>query len=181
VLGSLASWCSSRSIGSGGKGIVIGQNASKTELDRLRESVRADRAAGCPSHWCSCRWCPRSSANDCGAARRPAPVRGERRPRRLGAARRADPGRAAEGSFVVNSSQGGGSKDTWCSMAPRRSWPRPDLRVSSKSQHRRRCPGRPRIPARPLPKPNNSSNRRPRCLPNRGIADVDRSLCRTRR
>ena len=50
---------------------------------------------------------PRSSpaTSICGRSRSPG--------RHLGAARRPDPGGAATGSLIVNSSQGGGSKDTW--------------------------------------------------------------------
>ena len=54
-----------------------------------------------------------SSAGDRAAPPRPAAVRGARRRRRVGRARRPDPGRLREGSLVANSSQGGGSKDTW--------------------------------------------------------------------
>ena len=51
-------------------------------------------------------------------ARGPAAVRGQRRRQDLGAARRPDPGGAARGRLVVNSSQGGGSKDTWVLADP---------------------------------------------------------------
>ena len=85
--------------GSGGKGIVIGPRATRAELDELRgqgagRPARLDRPAG------------RSSSRPCrryvdgrlrAAARRPAAVRGQRRQPRLGAARRADPGRARRG------------------------------------------------------------------------------------
>ena len=87
---------------------------------RRRRSTRCasgcspTRAAGSPSRWSSCRPCRRSStARLAPAARRPAAVRGQRR-RRVwvlpgGLTRVALP----EGELVVNSSQGGGSKDTW--------------------------------------------------------------------
>ena len=100
--------------GSGGKGLVIGPDASKKELDRTarpadRGPARLDRAAGraAVDHPDTRR---RRHASP---ARRPAPVRRQRRARDLGSARRPHPGGAARGQLVVNSSQGGGSKDTW--------------------------------------------------------------------
>ena len=84
--------------GSGGKGLVVGPDASRSELDELRGAAarrpaRLDRAAG------------RAALDDpdprrgrhAPAPRRPAPVRGERRRRRVGAAGRPHPRRAARG------------------------------------------------------------------------------------
>ena len=101
--------------GSGGYGLVIGPAASEADLDRrcgqgARRSARVDRAgAGRAVDRADVR-----RRQDGRAPPRPAAVRGERRPRRLGGAGRPHAGRACpSGSLVVNSSQGGGSKDTW--------------------------------------------------------------------
>jgi uncharacterized circularly permuted ATP-grasp superfamily protein len=100
--------------GSGGKGLVIGPQASEEVLDNLRVTVAAD-----PRSWIAQRPVALSTA--------PTYVGQKMRPRHLdlrpfalhdgedvwvvpgGLTRVALP----EGSLVVNSSQGGGSKDTW--------------------------------------------------------------------
>ena len=84
--------------GSGGKGIVIGPQADEKTLARARgqgaghaaglDRAEADRAVHLPDA---------DRRPDRAAARRPAAVRGQRRRQGVGAARRADPGRAARG------------------------------------------------------------------------------------
>ena len=83
--------------GSGGKGIVIGPRATPRSSTSCAPRCSPTRAAGSPSRWCSCRPCPTFVDGRSAAARRPAAVRGQRRPPGLGAARRPDPGRAARG------------------------------------------------------------------------------------
>ena len=84
--------------GSGGKGLVIGPDASRDELDALRKRViarppRLDRAAGPAAvHGADAQ---RRQVRP--AARGPAPLRRQRRRRRLGSARRTDPGGAQGG------------------------------------------------------------------------------------
>jgi uncharacterized circularly permuted ATP-grasp superfamily protein len=98
---------------SGGYGIVIGPQASAAELRQLEESVRAD-----PRGWIAQPLQEFSTI--------PTYQQGKLRPRRAdlrpfaltGSSTWVVPGgltRVAlvEGSYVVNSSQGGGSKDTW--------------------------------------------------------------------
>ncbi|WP_035766793.1 circularly permuted type 2 ATP-grasp protein, partial [Arthrobacter sp. TB 23] len=100
--------------GSGGKGLVIGPDASKEELDALRERVTAD-----PRGWIAQPVLQLSTV--------PTMSGGQFSPRHVDlrpfAVNDGDdvwvlPGgltRVAmkEGSLIVNSSQGGGSKDTW--------------------------------------------------------------------
>ncbi len=100
--------------GSGGKGIVIGPRASGDELDALRRAVEDD-----PRKWIAQPVVQLSTV--------PTLVDGQLRPRHVdlrpfavndGERVRVLPGgltRVAlpEGELVVNSSQGGGSKDTW--------------------------------------------------------------------
>ena len=84
--------------GSGGKGIVIGPQATKAELDELREKVMpgpavVDRPAGDPAeHRPDVR-----QRRDASPPRRPAAVRGQRRQPRVGAPRRPDPRGAGRG------------------------------------------------------------------------------------
>lgn len=107
--------------GSGGYGIVIGPDASQKELDAIRRKVRAD-----PRGWIAQPVVQLSTV--------PSKIGGRLLPRHVdlrpfavndgddiwvlpgGLTRVALP----EGSLVVNSSQGGGSKDTWV-LAPRTS------------------------------------------------------------
>jgi uncharacterized circularly permuted ATP-grasp superfamily protein len=100
--------------GSGGYGLVIGPAATERELAKLRKDVLAD-----PRRWIAQPVVPLSTA--------PTLVDGELVPRHLDLRPFAvnDGGRVwvmhggltrvalVEGSLVVNSSQGGGSKDTW--------------------------------------------------------------------
>jgi uncharacterized circularly permuted ATP-grasp superfamily protein len=113
--------------GSGGYGIVFGPNASTTELSALRKRIR-----GNPRGWIAQPVVQLSTV--------PTKVGQRLRPRHVdlrpfavndgssvfvlpgGLTRVAVP----EGSLVVNSSQGGGSKDTWV-LAPRSSTVDPEL------------------------------------------------------
>ncbi len=101
--------------GSGGKGIVIGPNASPRELDVLREKVLADpRGRGSPSPSYSSRRCRRCSTDGMRPRHvdlRPFAVNDGHKVWVLpgGLTRVALP----EGELIVNSSRGGGSKDTW--------------------------------------------------------------------
>ena len=113
--------------GAGGMGIVIGPQASTAELTVLRErvaarSARLDRAAG--------RWQLSTVADARSASLAPRHV--DLRPFAVndgddvwvlpgGLTRVALP----EGALVVNSSQGGGSKDTWVLAGERTVRPRP--------------------------------------------------------
>ncbi|KAB1659087.1 circularly permuted type 2 ATP-grasp protein [Pseudoclavibacter sp. CFCC 11306] len=108
--------------GSGGKGIVLGPQASRDELDQLRRRLRKD-----PRGWIAQPVVMLSTI--------PSVVEDGIRPRHVdlrpfavndgedvwvlpgGLTRVALP----EGQLVVNSSQGGGSKDTWVLGAPARS------------------------------------------------------------
>ena len=108
--------------GSGGNGIVIGPQAADEELALVRERVLAS-----PRDWIAQELVQLStSPSQCGD--RLAPRHIDLRPFAVndGERVRVLPGgltRVAlrEGSFIVNSSQGGGSKDTWV-LAP---WPDP--------------------------------------------------------
>ena len=135
--------------GSGGKGLVIGPAASETTLADLRAKVLADPRGWIAQEPVALSTAPTYVDGRMGAAPpRPAPVRGERRARRVGRARRAHPGRApGEGSLVVNSSQGGGSKDTWVLAAADRRARGPDRRRAAPS------PPPPMPSAAPDPRP----------------------------
>jgi uncharacterized circularly permuted ATP-grasp superfamily protein len=100
--------------GAGGKGIVIGPHADKSTLDTLRVAVRAD-----PRGWIAQRPVALSTSPTL-IGDRVAPRHIDLRPFAIndgsdvwllpgGLTRVALP----EGALVVNSSQGGGSKDTW--------------------------------------------------------------------
>ncbi len=100
--------------GSGGKGLVIGPEATGAELDELAEAVEAE-----PRHWIAQRVVALSTAPtwvDQTMVRRHVDLRpfavndGENVWVLPGGLSRVALG---EGGLVVNSSQGGGSKDTW--------------------------------------------------------------------
>ena len=101
--------------GSGGHGIVIGPQATDEELAEVTgEGARPTRATGSPRSWCCCPRCRPRSATGCGRGTSTC----ARSPTNDGERVHVLPGgltRVAlrEGSLVVNSSQGGGSKDTW--------------------------------------------------------------------
>ena len=100
--------------GSGGKGIVIGPQASEQELDQLRSTLLGD-----PRGWIA-QQVVQLSTSPTQVGDRLAPRHIDLRPFAVNDGERVWvlPGgltRVAlpEGSLVVNSSQGGGSKDTW--------------------------------------------------------------------
>jgi uncharacterized circularly permuted ATP-grasp superfamily protein len=106
--------------GSGGKGIVIGPHATDRELNKLRKTVAKD-----PRAWIAQRPVQLSTVPTL-TERGPAPRHVDLRPFAVndgddvwvlpgGLTRVALP----EGQLVVNSSQGGGSKDTWVLAAER--------------------------------------------------------------
>ncbi len=131
--------------GSGGKGIVIGPGASRAELDRLREQVLAD-----PRSWIAQPVVQLSTV--------PTYVEGRLGPRHVdlrpfavndghrvwvlpgGLTRVA----LAEGELIVNSSRGGGSKDTWVLAGPSASKSRDPGSVSGEPP-----PPRPAVPGLP--------------------------------
>ncbi len=112
--------------GAGGAGIVIGPQASKTELATLRKKVAAD-----PRGWMAQRPVALSTSPVL-IGEGLAPRHIDLRPFAVndgedvwllpgGLTRVALP----EGELVVNSSQGGGSKDTWVLIGPRSAEPAP--------------------------------------------------------
>jgi uncharacterized circularly permuted ATP-grasp superfamily protein len=113
--------------GSGGKGIVIGPQATAAELEELRAKVMAD-----PRSWIAQPVVQLSTV--------PTYVNGQMRPRHVdlrpfavndgnrvwvlpGGLTRVALG---EGELIVNSSRGGGSKDTWVLAGPSRQQARPE-------------------------------------------------------
>ena len=105
--------------GSGGKGIVIGPRATKSELDALRRRVTED-----PRGWIAQPVVQLSTVPTlierlpAAAPCRSSTVRSQQWRRRVGASRWTHPRGVAEGELVVNSSQGGGGKDTWVLSPP---------------------------------------------------------------
>ncbi len=100
--------------GSGGYGMLVGPHASKAEIEAFARKLAADPANFIAQPTLSLSTCPTSLANGI------APRHVDLRPFVLSGADgvRVVPGgltRVAlkEGSLVVNSSQGGGTKDTW--------------------------------------------------------------------
>jgi uncharacterized circularly permuted ATP-grasp superfamily protein len=135
--------------GSGGKGIVIGPRASKEELDALRARVTAD-----PRGWIAQPLVQLSTV--------PTLIEDELKPRHVdlrpfavnsgdevwvlpgGLTRVALP----EGELVVNSSQGGGSKDTWVLSPPAH---RPPVAAEEEELAAEVPPAPPQPPAAPTP------------------------------
>ena len=100
----------------GGYGMLMGPQSTAAERDEFRARIIAEPRRYIAQHRIELSTCPTWIA----AERRLEPRRVDLRPYVLtgegtavGAARRAHARRAARGSYVVNSSQGGGSKDTW--------------------------------------------------------------------
>jgi uncharacterized circularly permuted ATP-grasp superfamily protein len=107
--------------GSGGKGIVIGPDASRAELDELRTRVLADPRAWIAQPVVQLSTVPTFVDGQMGPRHvdlRPFAVNDGNRVWVLpgGLTRVALP----EGELIVNSSRGGGSKDTWVLAAPGR-------------------------------------------------------------
>jgi uncharacterized circularly permuted ATP-grasp superfamily protein len=105
--------------GSGGKGIVIGPRASRAELDELRSRVLADPRAWIAQPVVQLSTVPTFVDGRLGARHvdlRPFAVNDGNRVWVLpgGLTRVA----LAEGELIVNSSRGGGSKDTWVLAGP---------------------------------------------------------------
>ena len=101
--------------GSGGYGMLVGPKADKAKIETFRAKLEGpSREVHRPAD-AGALHLPDLRRRGRGAApRRPAPLRAERRRRRAHRARRPHPRRPdQEGSLVVNSSQGGGTKDTW--------------------------------------------------------------------
>jgi uncharacterized circularly permuted ATP-grasp superfamily protein len=100
--------------GSGGKGVFIGPNTPADELDALADVIRAD-----PERWIAQELVRLSTVPTAGPDGRLSPRHVDLRPFAVfGEDIRIVPGgltRVAlqEGSMIVNSSRGGGSKDTW--------------------------------------------------------------------
>ena len=131
--------------GSGGKGIVIGPNASPAELDVLRaQGARGPAGVDRPAR--------RTAVDGADALRRPAcgPRHVDLRPFAVndghkvwvlpgGLTRVALP----EGELIVNSSRGGGSKDTWVLAGGRARSRRPRRRPRPRCTRRRWTPARP--------------------------------------
>jgi uncharacterized circularly permuted ATP-grasp superfamily protein len=127
--------------GSGGKGIVIGPAASAAELDDLRQKILAD-----PRAWIAQPVVALSTV--------PTLVEQGIRPRHVdlrpfavndgdnvwvlpgGLTRVALP----EGELIVNSSRGGGSKDTWVMAGPTDEVVEPARKLSAKSTSKRKAP-----------------------------------------
>ena len=109
------SWWSSRSANPGGYGITIGPRASRAELGDCRD--QAARRSGQLYQPALHRPVGRADPGRRRGASRATSICGPSRSPAASTwvlARRADAGGAARrGSLVVNSSQGGGSKDTW--------------------------------------------------------------------
>ena len=113
VLGDLSRWVCKPANGAGGKGVTICSRASEAELDGLRRDIEAD-----PRNWIAQPVLDLSTAPTI-ARNRVVRRHVDLRPFVLSGA---DPYVTAggltrvalrEGSLIVNSSQGGGSKDTW--------------------------------------------------------------------
>jgi uncharacterized circularly permuted ATP-grasp superfamily protein len=113
VLANLGDLVGKETQGSGGYGMLVGPAASKAEIENFRERLKANPAAYIAQPTLCLSTCPTFVDNGI------APRHIDLRPFVLsGKETRIVPGgltRVAlrEGSLVVNSSQGGGTKDTW--------------------------------------------------------------------
>jgi uncharacterized circularly permuted ATP-grasp superfamily protein len=139
--------------GSGGKGIVIGPRATAEQLEALRARVSVD-----PRGWIAQPLVQLSTV--------PTLIGDQLRPRHVdlrpfavnsgdsvwvlpgGLTRVALP----EGELVVNSSQGGGSKDTWV-LSPPPHYSHPEIKVSTAELPLDRSAAEPPAPASPAPLP----------------------------
>ena len=116
---------------SGGYGMLIGPHSTAAQRDEFRKRIEADPRnyiAQPTLHALARALLLRRQRG--AAACRPAAVHSVRR-QDHDRARRIDAGGAAKGSLVVNSSQGGGSKDTWVLDQGRRGCFRASLTVST--------------------------------------------------
>ena len=98
---------------SGGYGLIIGPKASKAEIAEFRDKLKADPANYISQPMIGLSVCPTLTGNGLAPRHvdlRPFAVTGERTWVLPGGLSRVA---LREGSLVVNSSQGGGSKDTW--------------------------------------------------------------------
>ncbi len=166
--------------GSGGKGLVIGPQASDEELAALGTAIRTD-----PRGWIAQR-VVQLSTSPTSVGDRLAPRHVDLRPFAVndgtdiwvvpgGLTRVALP----EGSLVVNSSQGGGSKDTWVLAGDHG-----PAEGDADEPILGRRPARPTTPSTAAPgrtSSSNSSRGRRRAEPSRRVALLDRSLRRARR
>lgn len=113
VLGDLSRWVCKPANEAGGKGVVIGSRATESELDELGRQIEAD-----PRNWIAQPILELSTAPTIVDGRvvprhvdlRPFVLSGSRPYVTAGGLTRVA---LREGSLIVNSSQGGGSKDTW--------------------------------------------------------------------
>ena len=100
--------------GSGGYGMLIGPAASKVAIEQFRAKLKTAPKNFIAQPTLALVHLPDLRRAGRGAApRRPAPLRAHRQQRHAHRAGRPDARRLKEGSLVVNSSQGGGTKDTW--------------------------------------------------------------------
>ncbi len=100
----------------GGYGMLMGPQSTAKQRAEFKERVLAEPRKYIAQPRIELSTCPTWIGDQrivAPAARGPAPVRADRSQRPVGAAGRPHARRAVEGSYVVNSSQGGGSKDTW--------------------------------------------------------------------
>ena len=171
--------------GSGGKGIVIGPQASATELDALRQ-----RVLKAPRDWIAQPVVQLSTVPTFGNGKM-APRHVDLRPFAVNSGDRiwVLPGgltrvALAEGELIVNSSRGGGSKDTWIvdgETGPRR---RPREQTTIVSARLEPGPaGGPQQQAQEEQQQQQTSDggRADRAEPDRGVDVLDRALRRARR
>jgi uncharacterized circularly permuted ATP-grasp superfamily protein len=98
---------------SGGYGLIVGPHASRAELDEFREKLRADPANYISQPMVKLSVSPTLTPDGLGRRHvdlRPFAITGAKTWVLPGGLTRVA---LREGSLVVNSSQGGGSKDTW--------------------------------------------------------------------
>ena len=102
--------------GHGGHGVLIGPDASRRRVAQRRAEIAPTRRAGWPRRWWRCRRIPPSADGGCSPGTWICALSctfAERRPEDCELAALALTRVAPEGSLVVNSSRGGGAKDTW--------------------------------------------------------------------
>ena len=97
----------------GGYGMLIGPQSTAAERDEFRALIEADPRATSPSRRSRSASTRRSSTASCTAGTSTCGRSCSRARAACRSSRRADARGAAAGSLVVNSSQGGGTKDTW--------------------------------------------------------------------